>query len=237
MHATVRDVAVRDWPAEAVGGACGIGRSRATLCAVMVVAAARGHVGAVNSALTAETFNDPENARIILLMAGGLLLLGVLVAVGTFWWWRASRVEHPALGPLEMMGSRSWWRDDYSTRRRRLEASRPTGAEPAGSSASRSSEPVDLEAAALASPSPFDDLVEFPMPVAAEAADLDAVDFDAATANVADAETGGADAVVLGTVEAEPVPDEAPIDDPDDMSVSAKMRRSIDPLMRQHSSE
>ncbi len=168
---------------------------------------------AVNSVLTAETFNDPENARIILLMAGGLLLLGALVAVGTFWWWRASRVEHPALGPLEVMGSRSWWRGDYSTRRRRLEAARPTGAEPAGASAPRSGEPVDLEAAALARPSHFDDLLESPMPVAVEAVDLDAIEVDAATAEVADAEGADADAVVLETVGAEPVPDEAAIDD------------------------
>lgn len=203
----------------------------------MVVAAAHGHVRAVSSVLTAETFNDPENARIILLMSGGLLLLGALVAVGTIWWWRSSRVEHPALGPLEVMGSRSWWKGDYSSRRRSLEAARPTGAEPAGASASSTVEPVDLEAAALAPPWHFDDLLEFPTSVAAEAADLDAIDVDAANAEVADAETADADVVVLETVEADPVTDEAPIDDADDMSVSSEMSRSIDPLMRQHSSE
>ena len=142
--------------------AWGFGRSRATLCAVIVAAAAHGHVQEVGSVLAAGTFNDPENARIIWLMAGGLLALGVLVALGTIWWWRSSRVEHPALGPLEVMGSRSWWKGDYSTRRRSLEAARPTGAEPAGASARMTGDPVDLEAAALASPSHFDDLQELP---------------------------------------------------------------------------
>lgn len=119
--------------------------------------------------LAAGTFNDPENARIIWLMAGGLLVLGLLVAVGTIWWWRSSRVEHPALGPLEVMGSRSWWKGDYSTRRRSLEAARPTGAEPAGALAPMSGDPVDLEAAANASPSHFDDLLDLPTSAADDA--------------------------------------------------------------------
>ena len=71
---------------------------------------------AIGAVLGADTFDDPENARVILLSAAGLLLLAVLVAAGTIWWWRSSRVEHPALGPLEVMGSRSWFKGDYTSR-------------------------------------------------------------------------------------------------------------------------
>ena len=67
--------------------ACGFAGSRATLWPVTVVAVAAWH--AANSTaglLGAERFEDPENARTILLMAGGLVLLAVLVSVGTVWW-------------------------------------------------------------------------------------------------------------------------------------------------------
>lgn len=58
--------------------------------------------------IAAADFTDPENARVILLAAGGLVALAVLLTVGTVWWWRTSKVEHPALGPLEVMSSRRW---------------------------------------------------------------------------------------------------------------------------------
>ena len=115
----------------------------------------------VGLVLLGDTFDDPQNARIILLAAVGLVVLGLLVAAGTVWWWRSSEVEHPALGPLEVMGSRSWGRGDYSLRRRSLEAARPEGAEPVDAPMIPTSEPVDLEAAALAPPWEFDDLIEF----------------------------------------------------------------------------
>jgi len=129
--------------------------------------------GSVNGAtvgfvLLAATFDDPENARVILLSAAGLVLIGLLIAAGTVWWWRSSEIEHPALGPLEVMGSRSWWKGDYTARRRRLEAARPEGAEPIDPPTTSTSDPVDLEAAALAPPREFDDLSEFEPEVVAE---------------------------------------------------------------------
>ena len=78
----------------------------------------------VGYVVLADTFDDPENARIILLSAAGLVILGLLIAAGTVWWWRSSEVEHPALGPLEVMSSRSWWQGDYASRRRRASFSR-----------------------------------------------------------------------------------------------------------------
>ena len=193
----------------------------------------RGYSGGfVNGAtvgfvLLAQTFDDPENARTILLSAMGLVLLGVLIAAGTVWWWRSSEVEHPALGPLEVMGSRSWWKGDYTSRRRRLEAARPAGAEPIDPPATSTSAPVDLEAAALASPREFDDLLESP-------STEPALDHDAETDIEGDDDVAGAE-----LAEAEPIPPEdGPHDDEshgdgalDDTSVAA-VPRPIDPLLR-----
>ena len=134
---------------------------RATLGAVMVSSAAvQGHVKAAGALFGAERFDDPHRARIIFLMAGGLVLLGVFVAIGTVQWWRSSKVEHPALGPLEVMGSRSWWKGDHAFRRRRLEAARPLAAEKLETAAG--AEPVDLDALGRARPAGFDDLIEPP---------------------------------------------------------------------------
>lgn len=142
----------------------------------VVAVAARYAANSVAGLLGAERFEDPENARTIMLMAGGLLVLAVLVAVGTVWWWRSTKVEHPALAPLEVMGTRSWWKGDYSARRRRLDAARPAGELIEGESAK--SDAVDLDAVRRGSPPHFDDLADGP-PVAAPeggvAAELDAL--------------------------------------------------------------
>lgn len=180
----------------------------------------------VGFVLLADTFDDPENARIILLSAAGLVVLGLLIAAGTVWWWRSNEVEHPALGPLEVMGSRSWWKGDYTSRRRRLEAARPEGAEPVGPPATAMSQPVDLEAAALASPREFDDLSDVPP--------AGAVEPEAAAAAVPSTD-------VPAVVEVDPVAE--PVADYEDLSVDrrdeaqddtsvAGVARPIDPLLR-----
>lgn len=211
--------------------------------------------------LAAERFEDPENARVILLSAAGLVLVAVLVAAGTFWWWRSSRVEHPALGPLEVMGSRSFSKGDYTSRRRRLEAARPAGAEPADASAAPVGEPVDLRAAAAGVPPQFDDLAD--VSVAADAngdgarphtdlaALVAAVSSGAAAAAVSEPdELPAGDVVVrddssLGGLPAAGAEAEeaqqavavaaAPVEDEeeaDPTSVSAEVPRPIDPLLR-----
>lgn len=97
----------------------------------------------VSTALLAEgNFADPTNARTVYLAAGGLLLLAVVLGVGTWLWWRSAKVEHPALGPLEVMSRRNWKLDDFSGRRRRLDDARPPGAAPQFVPP----EPVDLDA-------------------------------------------------------------------------------------------
>ncbi|MEQ1701716.1 MAG: hypothetical protein ABMA25_16525, partial [Ilumatobacteraceae bacterium] len=106
-------------------------------------------------ALWGTQITDPENERTIYIAAGGLLMLAVALLVGTVWWWRNSRVEHPALGPLEVMGTRSWWKGDWTARRRRLDEVRPAAAD-----SSAADEEVDLSAVATSDALPFDDLVD-----------------------------------------------------------------------------
>ena len=103
-------------------------------------------------------FQDPHNARLLYLASGGLLLLGLALGIGTWLWWRSSKVEHPALGPLEVMSQRSWAADDFVSQRRRLDEARPAGAE-------RQFVPpdeVELDDAKTAAPADFDDLAEPP---------------------------------------------------------------------------
>lgn len=86
-----------------------------------------GHlIGARWSAAATEgTFSDPENARTIHLVAVALVIIAVALSVWTVWWWRTTKSEHPALGPLEVMGSRKWRSAEPGLRRVRLDAARP----------------------------------------------------------------------------------------------------------------
>jgi hypothetical protein len=80
-------------------------------------------------AMWAVAFGDADNARLIYLAAGGLALLGVLLAWATWRWWRSTKPEPAVLGPLEMMGERKWRRADAHHRARLLDEARPPGAE------------------------------------------------------------------------------------------------------------
>ncbi|MFM7686218.1 MAG: hypothetical protein ACKPDI_09895 [Actinomycetota bacterium] len=113
-------------------------------------------------ALLAEgSFNDPTNARTVYLAAGGLLLLALALGVGTWLWWRSAKVEHPALGPLEVMSRRQWLLDDFTGRRRRLDEARPDGATPQFVPP----DPVDLEAAEADRAERLDDLGDLADPL------------------------------------------------------------------------
>jgi hypothetical protein len=72
------------------------------------------------------TFTDPENSRRIMLAVVGLIAVAVVVLVGTVVWWRRSRVEHPALAPLETMVSRRYGSADADGRSELLDDVRPT---------------------------------------------------------------------------------------------------------------
>lgn len=79
----------------------------------------------VAAAAAQGSFDDPENARTIHLVAFALVLVAVVLSVWTVWWWRTTKSEHPALGPLEVMGSRKWRSAEPGLRRVRLDAARP----------------------------------------------------------------------------------------------------------------
>lgn len=134
--------------------AWGFSSTRATLWTVKLVVAA-GQIRSGAGALWGTQITDPENERTIYLAAGGLLVLAVALTIGTVWWWRNSRVEHPALGPLEVMGTRSWWKGDWTARRRRLDEVRPAGTEHVDGD-----EQVDLSAVVRDEAVPFDDLAD-----------------------------------------------------------------------------
>jgi len=136
--------------------------------------------------LLAESFNDPENARIIYLAAGALVFIAVALSVGTVLWWRSSKTEHPALGPLEVMGSRRWWRSDYNERVRRLSEARPEGAEAAAVD-DPAPEPVDLQSLVRDAHDGYDDLLDDDARAAKQAA--------AEAAKVAEAASEGVEAV------------------------------------------
>lgn len=75
--------------------------------------------------MLAANFSDPENARIIYLAAGGLIVMAAALIAGTIWWWRSSAVEHPVLGPLEVMGTKPFITADDDLRRDLIESARP----------------------------------------------------------------------------------------------------------------
>ncbi len=111
------------------------------------------------------TFDDPANARVIYLAVAGLVLLAVLLGVGTWLWWRSSKVENPVLAPLEVMGTQRWWKSDFNERQRRLDAVRPELADANHEAdvvgAVPSAEPVDLNHVLVREdPHTFDDLVD-----------------------------------------------------------------------------
>lgn len=105
----------------------------------------------------AADLSDANADRIIYLVAAGLVLLGIALAVVTVWWWRSTRPEHPSLGPLEVMGEKKFRRSSSAERRQIIANSRPPGAQPliVEPPVPR---PVDLAMLAGAAPQGFDDL-------------------------------------------------------------------------------
>jgi hypothetical protein len=176
------------------------------------------------------SFSDPDNARIIYLTVAGLLLLALALAVGTWWWWRNNKVEHPALGPLEMMGTRTWQKSDFNARAKRLEASRPANAI---HEAEPMRDELDLDVLGRLEPAQFDDFSDL-LPVApAEAAVV-------AESGVVDAVEPGADAVAAEpeleavveaaaepVVEAEPVVQAEPVVEAEPVAEPERVKRGV----------
>lgn len=126
------------------------------------------------AAVLADNFTDPAHERLIWLAAGGLIVLGVGLAVLTWFWWRGTKGEHAALAPLEVMGDRSWSKLTHVEQTRRLEGVRLRGegdVEPVPAAA----DAVDLDEALRSFQPGFDDLRDEPAPAVANDAEADEV--------------------------------------------------------------
>lgn len=113
-----------------------------------------------------EVVRDPENTRTVLLMVALLALAGVVLLAVTIWFWRTSRPEHPSLGPLEVMGTRRFWRSSATDQVAQLDQARPDGAEPERQVAQvllpfgpkPAAPSIDLQRTAAEAPLSFEDL-------------------------------------------------------------------------------
>jgi len=79
------------------------------------------------SGLFTAAINDTSNTRKLQIIAGGLAALGVFLLLFTVWFWRSSRADHGALGPLEVMGARRWRRAPMNEQINKLAEVRPAG--------------------------------------------------------------------------------------------------------------
>lgn len=111
-----------------------------------------------STAVVAGSLTESEATRRVFLAAGGLALLGLVLLVGTIWWWRSTRSEHPSLAPLEVMGARRWRKAPDGERQRLVDGVRPEGAQTGPTIVAP--EPVDLAALAIGDHAGFDDLKE-----------------------------------------------------------------------------
>lgn len=180
------------------------------------------NAAALPAGVLAGSLTESEASRRVYLTAGGLGLLGLLLLVGTVWWWRSTRSEHPSLAPLEVMGARRWRKANEPERQRLVDGVRPEGAQTGP--AVIEPEPVDLAALAVGDHAGFDDLREIdellgldveqllalrpqPAPAAGDGSDADAAS-DAGAALAVDEVPDDVDQVDDETVAITPDDDE-----------------------------
>ena len=89
---------------------------------------------------------------VVVVMA--LLVVAVVMVGVAAWLIRATRADPSALGPLEVMGDRSWRKSDAETRASSLAAARPSGAVPPAPMLDYEPEDAAIEAAADTPPEP-----------------------------------------------------------------------------------
>ncbi|MFM8016794.1 MAG: hypothetical protein ACKPCO_12160 [Actinomycetota bacterium] len=64
-----------------------------------------------------------------MLVGLALIAVGAALLVVTLWFWRASRIDDPVLGPLEVIGSGEFKAADEATRREMLRQARAASSE------------------------------------------------------------------------------------------------------------
>ena len=122
----------------------------AVVVALGGVLASAGPVGASSGG--GRQINDTENTRTVYLVVIALVLLAVGLTVFTWWFWRSTRRDPEALGPLEMMEDKRFLAGDGTARQTLLDANRPVGAAPLTPGA-----PEPLVLAAVAADTAFEE--------------------------------------------------------------------------------
>lgn len=117
------------------------------------------HASLIAAALGDELTEREASVRVFL-TAGGLAILGCALLLFTIWWWRGTKPEPPALGPLEIMSDRRWHAASDNERRRLVEVNRPDAA--LRLEGVQAPVPIDLSELARDQPSGFDDLRDSP---------------------------------------------------------------------------
>src|SRR6478735_3848495 len=99
----------------------------------LAMAAVVGWTGAAPAAASSgggRRITDTANNRTVYLVCIALVALAAALAVFTWWFWRNTRRDPEALGPLEVMGERDYVDGDPTVRQTLLDANRPVGAAP-----------------------------------------------------------------------------------------------------------
>lgn len=113
---------------------------------------------------SAAEVGDPSSTRRAYLIAAAMAAVGVVLLMITVWFWRTTRPEHRALGPLEVMSERKWRNADPIARMRFLDDARPEGAHAMGRigriGRGVSSPAIDLKANARDLRAGFEDLAD-----------------------------------------------------------------------------
>ena len=107
------------------------GLRRGTGVLIAALAAIGPAAGALAQGLDTESVEDAGATTVVRLVVLTLVILGLALAGVTVWFWRTTRPDHPALGPLEVLSDRRFPHLDVLEQQRRLDSARPEGAEPA----------------------------------------------------------------------------------------------------------
>jgi hypothetical protein len=90
-----------------------------------VIAVSSAHVWVSDSVFGG--IDDGSNTHKLQLIAAGLGAIGLFLLVFTVWFWRSTRADHSALGPLEVMGARRWRNAPVNDQLTKLAEVRPIG--------------------------------------------------------------------------------------------------------------
>ncbi|MEO7398616.1 MAG: hypothetical protein ABIW84_08640 [Ilumatobacteraceae bacterium] len=82
------------------------------------------------SSQLADTVNDADSTRKVYMLAGALVLLGILLITVTVWFWRSTHHDPELLAPLEAMDSRGFRKADGGAQQHLLDEARPDSAQP-----------------------------------------------------------------------------------------------------------